>query len=967
MSPPEPSTSIRAHLCGRCHSVDLHISHNGSNLAPIEEALLRSFGIDERNYRHTLFWHFRAEPCQVQRPFADLARVAVCAPEVLRRESLRVHVCRMVKVVPGSGCLAVGGGVVGGLAAGLAVAGGGGAGGAGTVPMSVAGGSGGVLGSGADLSGGQARTNRGGGETGLPAGEEGGSPGDKTTVGQERVVSEGETAGASAEAATTGRTTAGSDGEATASNADTTAPGGSPGLIDEDTGSDEDADEPADRRRNHAAQPESSGTTATSSSSEVAESTNQSVASNSSEPPPPSPSPSLSENSATADEIAFRLKWSPGTCQQLGLTPHTFSSIRTLLDTSLVDIREHIRDEIVQVLQRILKRFPQFRDHFRNTVAIRYRAVINECTGGHDVADLEDLSYGGRFTAVSDLFVDPAMAPRSVNARITLLLDDGSDSSPAAKKRKMSKVSPETLDFDQLVQSTQDDVNPRRKFIRLGEVSEREIIDSDDIAEEFPILAEIDRQQRTLLFLWGTRAWDFDDFCIGDFELCKKTLRFSQRLLWFDRYHGVKSKSQLQERISARVTTDQRMPFLPPLTFNAFDPDEYDPPFGTGVINKYGVVVVIRFVSHLPKAENERLAFHKNFQLVVGDPDDYESIAKEVKTELENADETKRLFRAEYQDRWQLQLWAMPHEPAPRTLFRFEPAGSDGPGLVKRFMSSRMLKRGQPGCKLYMEAHLWEVGDDEEQLVQHHAGIGSGHASGPCDLDGAEDAWLDGSSAPTRHGRAGSRKRKLTCSGSAKKAGSAHTQERGGILAVSHDNPEDTSDHASSASDGGELRVAAAREASRLLLEDEQVRLAMEPPSEREVLEELPRDDSLLWDALSTEDVVGAGNVAADCGSKESGDDDDGSGDRDVHGQDDETHHEDRDSPASLDEVDHTGAVRVEDEQSFSGTSSSKQRDGSRADIRDGEVGEDGDDDDDDESSWLVHVPASLREEQRRQ
>ncbi|KAK0308738.1 hypothetical protein LTR82_015428 [Friedmanniomyces endolithicus] len=956
MSPPAPSTSIRAHLCGRCHSVNLHISHNGSNLAPIEKALLKSFGIDERNYSHSLFWHFRTEHCQVQRPFADLARVAVCAPEVLRRESLRVHVCRMVKVVPGPDCLAVGGGVVGGLAAGLAVAGGGGAGGAGTVPMSVAGGSGGVLGSGADLSGGQARTNQRGGETGLPAGEEGASPGDKTTVGQERVVSEGETAVASADAATTGRAT-------TASNAKSTAPGGSAEVIDDDAESDEDAGEPADRRRNRAAQPESSGTIATSGSSKIAESTSQSAADNSSEPPSPKHSPPPSVASATvADEVALRIEWSQDTCQQLGLVPHTFSNIRTQLDTSLVDVRERIRDEIV----RFLRKFPQLRDHFRDTIAIRYRAVVNIHSGGHDVVDLEDLSYGGRFTAVSDLFVDPSMAPRSVNVRITLFLDDGSDSSPAAKKRKMSKVSPETLDFDQPVQSTQDDVNPRRNFIRLGEVSEREIIDSDDIAEEFPILAEIDRQQRTLLFLWGTRAWDFDDFCIGGFELCKKALRFSQRLLWFDRYHGVKSKSQLQERISARVTTDQRMPFLPPLTFNAFDPDEYDPPFGTGVINKYGVVVVIRFVSHLPKAENERLAFHKNFQLVVGDPDDYESIAKEVKTELENADETKRLFRAEYQDRWQLQLWAMPHEPAPRTLFRFEPAGSDGPSLVKRFMSSRMLRRGQPGCKLYMEAHLWEVGDDDEQLVQHHAGIGSGHASGPCDLDGAEDAWLDGSSAPTRQGRATAKKRKLTRAEGAKKVHSTHAEKHASTLAVSHDNPEDASDHASSASDGDELRVAAAREQYRLVEDERQLRLAMEA-SEREVLEGLPRDDSLLWDALSTEDMVGAGNVAADCGSKESGDDDDGSGDRDVHGQNDETHHEDRDSPASLDEVDHTGAVRVEDEQSFSGTSSSKQRDGSRADIRDGEVGEDGDDDDDDESSWLVHVPASLRAEQRRQ
>jgi len=709
MSPPEPSTSIRAHLCGRCHSVNLHISHNGSNLAPIEEALLRSFGIDERNYSHSLFWHFRAEHCQVQRPFADLARVAVCAPEVLRRESLRVHVCRMVKVVPGPDCLAVGGGVVGSVAAGLAVASGGGAGSGGAGGGdTVAGGSGGVLGGGTIVVG-QAEADQVDGGTEPPVDEETGGPGDKTTVGRERVVSEGETAVASADAATTGRATTGSNGKTTASNADSTAPGESAEVIDEDAESDEDADEPADRRRDHAAQPESSGTIATSSSSEADGSTSQSVASNSSESPPPGPSPSLSENSATADEIAFRLKWCPETCQQLGLTPHTFSNIRTLLDTSLVNIREHIRDEIVRVLQAILQDIPRFRDHFRETVDIRYRAVVDIHSGGHNVVDLEDHSYGGRFTAVSDLFVDPDTAPRSVNITITLLLDDGSDSSPAAKKRKMSKVSAETFNFDQLVQSTQDGVNPGRRFVRLGEVSKRKRSEPDDIAEEYPILAEIDSQRNEPTSLWQTRAWDLDKDCIGGFELCKKSLRFSRGLLWFNGYHGVKSKSQLEERYAAQIPTDPRLPFLPPLTFNAVDPDEYDPPLGTGVINKYGVVVVVRFVSHLPKAENERLAFHKNFQIVVGDSDDYESIAKEVNTELKNADETKRLFRIEYEDRWQGQLWAMPNEPAPRTLFRFQPSGSDEASLVKRFMSSRTLKRKYGGSKLYMEAHLWEV------------------------------------------------------------------------------------------------------------------------------------------------------------------------------------------------------------------------------------------------------------------
>ncbi|KAK0354504.1 hypothetical protein LTR02_004637 [Friedmanniomyces endolithicus] len=917
MSPQETSTTIRAHLCGRRYTLAIPIPHDGSNTDRIEEAMCRQFGIDERSYQHTLLWHFRAEPCHVQRPLVDLIGMAVSVPEVLRRESLRVHVCRMVRLVEGPGDPAVGGGLIGGVAVGLAVAGAGGAGGAGTV----AGGSGEVKQGGTDVVG-QARTEHLDGETELH-GEETEIPNNGTTrAGREREVSGGEATVASGNAATAGRATTGSDDEATASNADTTASGKSAGDNDEDAGLDEDADEPADRCGNHAVHGEPSA----------------------------------------ADEVAFHLRWSPDTSQQFGLVPHTFSNIRTLLDTDLVDIRERIRDEIV----RFLRKSPQLRDHFRDTIAICYRAVVGNHTGGHDVVDLEDPSYGGRFEAVSDLFVDPATAPRSVNVTITLLPDDGSDYSPAAKKRKMSKVSAETFDLDQLVQSTQDDVNPRRRFVRLGEVSKREINDPDDIPEEFPILAEIDRQQRTLIFLWETRAWDFDDFCIGGFELCKKTLRFSQRLLWFNGYHGVKSKSQLQDRISARVTTDRRMPFLPPLTFNAFDPDEYDPPLGTGVINKkYGVVVVIRFVSHLPKAETERLAFHKNFQLVVGDSDDYESIAKEVNTELESADETKRLSRAEYKDRWQLQLWAMPHEPAPRTLFRFEPSDSEEVSSVKRFTSARMLKRKHGSSKLYMEAHLWEVDDDEEQqLVRHHA-ESTGHA-GPEGADVGEDHLLDGL-APARQGRPATKKRRLTRTEGANDADRTPAQERAGISALPHNDPEDASDQAGSATDGEELRDAAVREQYRLLFEDEQRRLAM-GASEQEVLWGLPRDDSLSWDALYGEDVVGAGKAATDCGSKEYEDGDGGGGDRVGGGQDPESQDEDAEYPPSRHEVDPTKAARAEDEQQSSENSEPEHREGWRAAGRAGKNGEIGEaDDDDSESSWLLHVPESLREEQRRQ
>ncbi|KAK0276092.1 hypothetical protein LTS00_014753 [Friedmanniomyces endolithicus] len=412
-------------------------------------------------------------------------------------------------------------------------------------------------------------------------------------------------------------------------------------------------------------------------------------------------------------------------------------------------------------------------------------------------------------------------------------------------------------------------------------------------------------------------------------------------------------------------------------TVNTFGPDEYDPPLGTGAINKeYGAVIVIRFVCHLPKAENERLAFHKNFQIVVGDSDTFESISHEINKDLEAAEETKRLFRVEYRDSWQLHLWAMPHAPAPRTLFRFEPSGSDGPSLVKRFMSLRMLKRKHGGSKLYMEAHLWEVDDDEDaKLVRHHAETGTEHASGPRDSDVHEDSWLEGSGPSQQGSRRGAATKKpgFARSGGAKMSDSSQPQERGGISVIPRDQLEDVSDQASSATEGEDLCYAAAREQSRLLFEDEQLRLAIEL-SEREMLEGLPPDESLSWNALSGEDTSDLGEDAADRSSEvyEDGSGGGGGGDRDSDAQDletqDEDEDEDHDSPESRHGVDHSKAARVESEQRSSENSGPEQEKASQADVCDGNDGEAGEDiEADDESSWLIHVPASLREEQRRQ
>ncbi|TKA80864.1 hypothetical protein B0A55_02341 [Friedmanniomyces simplex] len=811
MAAQQGSTFIRAHMCGWRKTFAVDLSHNTLDSAGVEAAFHKKFGLDDGTYYYTLLWHFRDEPCHVQRPMWDLSVMAVSAPQVLVGESIRLHPHRRVQPVP----VAQGTNVEqtteddGGTAPGGELAEPGGAtsapGGETTVP-------GGVM---TDLDG----------ETRAPGGEKMVSGEGSTSAPSDETASPGQvTTAFGGEAAVFSEERAVSDEEVTVSDEETTEPdghmtalGGGAEAEVEDAASSVGA---ADQSSDHAASVNTSDTTAGSSSNDRSDSTSQGTAEDPDEASQPS------EGSAPADEVIVQLRWSEDTRQQLHLTDLAGSSIRIGLDSSLTDLRAMIRDEIVQILQGT----PDATHRFLNAVSTRFRTTVGVNAHSQHAVDLEDESYGGRLSAVSDLFIDPSTAHRSLMATINIH-GDNSEAGRASKKRKTSKGAIPSLNLDQLVQNSHDDEkHDERDFVRVGEVSHRTRDNRDDIAEEYPMLAEIDTQQRTVVSLWGTRAWDFDDHCIGGFELWREKLKFGREYQWFDRFLEVRSKSELQKRVFASVKGDPRVPLSPALTFNAFDPGDFDPPLGTGAIDaKRGVVVVVRFVCHLPKGEAEKLMFHSNFQIVADDSDDFESVADEINAELETNGSTKPLFRAGLKERWRLHLWAMPHAPAPRKLFRFEPSDSSSPGLLKRFMSRQALKKAHP--KLYMEAHIWPIDDENEQLAQHHGeSIGSAWAH---QSNTAEDSWLAGSAHTQRGSDRKSAPKKRKIRPRADTAVQDHARERLGS-SDTDDNIENAVDQAGgSASTDEDLQMAEAREQSRLLFEDEQLRLAMET-SERE-------------------------------------------------------------------------------------------------------------------------------------
>ncbi|KAK3117111.1 hypothetical protein LTR53_001840 [Teratosphaeriaceae sp. CCFEE 6253] len=399
------------------------------------------------------------------------------------------------------------------------------------------------------------------------------------------------------------------------------------------------------------------------------------------------------------DVTILRLFGSDDTLQQLDLENHTGPLIRVQGDRASEVPRTEVRQAVIEMLGRVTGI-----DHrLAGISAVSFDLALNIPAHGDDrPVDMDDRLYGARLPAISDLFLDPHDPIPAVEGIITLHLKR----SPPQKKRKMRKELRPSDDLDRLIQEVIDDDG--HHFVRVGVTKAPN--------------PEVDRARKRLVSVWGTKAWDFDDQCIGGFYLRKEPINVVKTHGWFKGYRGTNDKAELETRIFKPVATEPRLPFMPPMTFNRFDRKAYTPRLGTARFTEnLRLLVLLNFVSHVDDDAGEWPDFMGIDQVFPASDTMTSAIVRaETLADFAKHDGTECLFREPLESRWRMDLWAMPHEPAPQKLFRFGYADDDQM-LLKHFVSRRAVDGGF--LKLYMEAHIWPVDKPEPEQSDGKSGV----------------------------------------------------------------------------------------------------------------------------------------------------------------------------------------------------------------------------------------------------
>ncbi|KAK5713879.1 hypothetical protein LTR17_017378 [Elasticomyces elasticus] len=410
------------------------------------------------------------------------------------------------------------------------------------------------------------------------------------------------------------------------------------------------------------------------------------------------------------NNIRLTCTWSDETLALLGTRKSNLK--RFEMHVSDTDTLRHLRAELRRQLIGTLRYIVNINEVFRSANAIHFQTEI--IISGLPVIDLDDATYGGRVTDVSDLFIDPTATDQGIDATVSLRVDS-SNTMPAAKKQRTQAGPAPMVDLEKLVKTYQIGAEPETRLIRVGDVHEQHQEHDDDIAQEFPLIALPDAAAGGSVRLWGTQAWVFGNRSTGGFGLQQESKPFQQNYLWFGGLKGVKTGKSLRKRIvDDGIPGDLRMPSLPPLTFNRFDPTACQPPLGkTTIAKSRKVVAVVRFVCHVPEAAG--LGYYENFQVIIENSDTSDTVADHIRTELANNKLTKALFEPALKDHWVMQLWALPQSSEPQKLFRLEQAVP-----LNKFLSPAGMK--ERPSKLYMEAHIWSIDAlVEEDDIESHA------------------------------------------------------------------------------------------------------------------------------------------------------------------------------------------------------------------------------------------------------
>ncbi|KAI7269784.1 hypothetical protein KC335_g6132 [Hortaea werneckii] len=396
----------------------------------------------------------------------------------------------------------------------------------------------------------------------------------------------------------------------------------------------------------------------------------------------------------------------------------------------LRDIPGMIKERLVRILHNEAGK--------KNDLAKKYRrilfrlSVIVQASGRVEI-DLHQPTYGLRFRTIQDLLLVPGIEGNQLEVIVRAESTDVERPTDRSE-RWASKAALEDIDGNEIIQSIPlDEKVDSSVFRRIGNYKTADRISSGH-PYACPLIAEIWNDK---IDLRNGDASFFGDELVGgvrhgtkagvgkdDLEVCELAPQYIVKA------PKVLNKTNLLSLIrKAGPPTDdlEKLPILPPLSFNLFPQDDFDSTADKSPSSQISsdtqrssdfMTGVVRFVNHLTSDRGRALVFHNDTEIGIDETDTYamaeEAVIRSAKLFQDKSNGKTNgynAFRPGSKDPGYLELFVRPQLPAPQKLFRIPTTGGGSDAKMIGFFGPQEVNKGMRA--VYMEAHVWP----EERLL----------------------------------------------------------------------------------------------------------------------------------------------------------------------------------------------------------------------------------------------------------
>ncbi|RMX74116.1 hypothetical protein D0869_12922 [Hortaea werneckii] len=343
---------------------------------------------------------------------------------------------------------------------------------------------------------------------------------------------------------------------------------------------------------------------------------------------------------------------------------------------------------------------------------LKYRRIIFRLSVvvqayGRFAIDLHDPKYGLRFRTIQDGLVVPGMEESQLEFVVraeSTEVDRPTDRS----ERRASKAALEIIGENEMIQAIPLDEKVNSSVFR--HVGNYETVNTGSHPSNLKGDASIFGDELVRDVRNGESALT-SMTALKDYDLAPQYIVKASKVL---------NKTNLFALIrEASPPTDdlEKLPILPPLSFNLFptgasDPTADESPHsqvsGHSQRSSDSMTAVVRFVNHLTSDKGRELVFYNNTEIEFDEPDTYATAEEAVITSIEEQREEYNgwdSFKPDSTIPGSLQLFVRPQLPAPQKLFRIPTTGEGSDAKMIGFLSPQEVNKGMR--VVYMEAHVW--------------------------------------------------------------------------------------------------------------------------------------------------------------------------------------------------------------------------------------------------------------------